>query len=270
MKNILTKIEVHYTYIIIALGFVLTGYFSNLIIFTSIIIIHELGHVLIGLYYKYPLDKIIIYPYGGITKFNTLINTNINKDLLLAISGIIMQSIYYIIITILYNNGYIREYIYNIFTIYHYAIFYFNIMPIIPLDGSKIVNLILSKYLNFNLSNKLSIVISLLTIIIILTSKIFEYNYSFIIILTLLMKNIYDTYKNIEYVYNKFVLERYLYNITYPHIKIINNTKHMYKNKRHYFNINNKIIKEKDYLNNLYNPKNKSFKKKPYNHLTNR
>ena len=44
MKIILSKIEFHYTFIIIALGFVLAGYFSNLIVFTSIIIIHELGH----------------------------------------------------------------------------------------------------------------------------------------------------------------------------------------------------------------------------------
>ena len=99
MKTILNKITFHYTFIITAIGFILTGYFSNLIIFTSIIIIHELGHYLIGLYYNYKVDKITIYPYGGITKFKTLINTNINKDLIISISGPIMQIIYYMIIT---------------------------------------------------------------------------------------------------------------------------------------------------------------------------
>lgn len=255
MKNILTKIEFHYTYIIIALGFILTGYFSNIITFTSIIIIHELGHVLTGLYYKYKIDKITIYPYGGMTRFNTLINTNINKDLLVALSGIIMQFLYYLIITILYTKGYIREYIYNIFTMYHSSILFFNILPIIPLDGSKIVNLILSKYLHFNLSNKLTIAISLITIITLLISRIFEYNYSFIIILSLLMKNIYDSYKNIEYIYNRFILERYLYKITYSQTKIIKNKKEMYKNKTHYFYINNKLLEEKEYLNKLYRTK---------------
>ena len=197
MKIILSKIEFHYTFIIIALGFVLAGYFSNLIVFTSIIIIHELGHIITGLHFKYKLDKVIIYPYGGMTKFNTIINTNINKDILVAISGVIVQSIYFILITILYTKGYIREYIYNLFTIYNKSILLFNILPIIPLDGSKIINLILSKYLYYNLSNKLTIIISFITIIIILITRIYEYNYSFIIILGLLMKNIYDFYKNI-------------------------------------------------------------------------
>ena len=198
MKIILSKIEFHYTFIIIALGFVLAGYFSNLIVFTSIIIIHELGHIITGLHFKYKLDKVIIYPYGGMTKFNTIINTNINKDILVAISGVIVQSIYFILITILYTKGYIREYIYNLFTIYNKSILLFNILPIIPLDGSKIINLILSKYLYYNLSNKLTIIISFITIIIILITRIYEYNYSFIIILGLLMKNIYDFYKNLE------------------------------------------------------------------------
>ena len=206
MKIILSKIEFHYTFIIIALGFVLAGYFSNLIVFTSIIIIHELGHIITGLHFKYKLDKVIIYPYGGMTKFNTIINTNINKDILVAISGVIVQSIYFILITILYTKGYIREYIYNLFTIYNKSILLFNILPIIPLDGSKIINLILSKYLYYNLSNKLTIIISFITIIIILITRIYEYNYSFIIILGLLMKNIYDFYQNLEYIYNKFLL----------------------------------------------------------------
>ena len=200
MKIILSKIEFHYTFIIIALGFVLAGYFSNLIVFTSVIIIHELGHIITGLHFKYKLDKVIIYPYGGMTKFNTIINTNINKDILVAISGVIVQSIYFILITILYTKGYIREYIYNLFTIYNKSILLFNILPIIPLDGSKIINLILSKYLYYNLSNKLTIIISFITIIIILITRIYEYNYSFIIILGLLMKNIYDFYKNLEYI----------------------------------------------------------------------
>ena len=237
MKIILSKIEFHYTFIIIALGFVLAGYFSNLIVFTSIIIIHELGHIITGLHFKYKLDKVIIYPYGGMTKFNTIINTNINKDILVAISGVIVQSIYFILITILYTKGYIREYIYNLFTIYNKSILLFNILPIIPLDGSKIINLILSKYLYYNLSNKLTIIISFITII---------------IILGLLMKNIYDFYKNLEYIYNKFILERYLYKITYPKKKIIKNKKKMYKNKSHYFYINNQLLKEDDYLRSIY------------------
>ena len=118
-----------------ALGLVLTGHFSNLFVFTSLIIVHEFGHVLIAIFFKYKVNKIVIYPYGGLTKFDNIINTDIYKDLIVAISGIMTQIIYFFVIYILYNNGIVREYIYNLFLIYHKSMLLFNLLPIIPLDG---------------------------------------------------------------------------------------------------------------------------------------
>ena len=115
MKNILNKVEFHYTFIVMIFGLVITGHFVNTIIFTSLIIVHEMGHVITFRLLKYDIDKIIIYPYGGLTKLNTKINTRIEDDLFGAISGIIMQCIYFGIIFFLYKNGiWIREYTYNL------------------------------------------------------------------------------------------------------------------------------------------------------------
>jgi len=255
MKNILTKIEFHYTFLLVALSLILTGHFPNLIIFTSLIIIHELGHFLTATTLKYKVEKITIYPYGGITKLNTLVNTKIEKDLLIAVSGIIVQSIYYITIKQIYLMGFIREYIYNLFTLYHYSMLIFNLLPILPLDGSKIVNLILSKYLNFNLANRLTVILSFITIIIILLGRYYEGNYSFILIIGVLLKNIYKFYSEISYIYNKFLLERYLYNINYKKKIIINDKNKMHKNKTHIINRRGEIIPEKTYLNKIFNKK---------------
>lgn len=252
MKNILTKIKFDNTFIIMAFGLVITGHFSNLIIFTSLIIIHELGHSIMAMLFKYKVKKIIIYPYGGITKLDTLINTNINKDLLVAASGLFFQSLYFIIIFFLYKEGIVREYIYNQFYLYHKSMFIFNILPIIPLDGSKIINLILSKYINFNLSNNLTVVISFITIIYILVNNIYEYNYSFLLVIGVILYNIYIFYKDINYIYQKFMLERYLYNINYNKIKIIRNKNKMYKNYSHFIEEKGKLIKESTYLSRFY------------------
>ena len=42
---------------------------------------------------KFNVDKIVIYPYGGLVKMNTPINTKINKELSVAVSGLIFQTI---------------------------------------------------------------------------------------------------------------------------------------------------------------------------------
>lgn len=238
-----------------ALGLVLTGHFSNLIIFTSLILIHELGHVITSMLFKYKIKKITIYPYGGITKLDTLINTNIEKDLFVSISGIIMQSIYFYILFLLYNNGIIREYIYHLFFIYHKSMFLFNMLPILPLDGSKIINLILSKYLNLNLANNLTVFISFTALIVLMVSNVFENNYSMLMVVGILLQNIWNYYKNIEYLYNRFTLERYLYNIRYKKLKVISDKNKMYKNKSHLFKINDILIEEKEYLKLFFDKK---------------
>ena len=246
------KVEFHYTFILIAISFILTGYFSNLIIFTSIILFHEMGHYIIAKLNHLNPKKIIIYPYGGITIINNLINTKIVKELLVAISGIIVQTIYYFIIIILYKNNLIRDYIFNIFTKYHYSILIFNILPIHPLDGSKILNLILSLYLPYKLVNKLNIVISILTGIIILFINYYTLNYTTILIISVIIDNLIKYYKNINYLFNKFLLERYLYKINLTKTKQITKIDNMYKEKYHIIKENNHYLTEKQYLNNHF------------------
>ena len=249
------KIEFHYTYILIALGFVLTGYFPNLIIFTSIIIIHELGHYIVAKFNKLNVEKITIYPYGGLVKMNNLINTSINKELFVAISGILFQIVYYLLITYLYKTGLIRDYIFNLFTMYNRSILVFNILPIHPLDGAKVLNLLLSKILPFNIANKINLIISVITLVTIILINYLEFNYTTFLILGIIIDNIIKNYQQLKYVFNKFLLERHIYNITYQKRKKINKISHMYKEKYHTIKENNTYITEKQALSHKFKGK---------------
>ena len=131
MKNI--SIKFHSTFLIMALGFVLTGYFVNLLILLNIILVHELGHYIICLIKKYPVKNLTIYPFGGLLKIEEFINRDIDDELLLATMGIIFQSLYFLIIHYLYIHAIVREYIYDIYKIYNYSILVFNILPILSL-----------------------------------------------------------------------------------------------------------------------------------------
>ena len=245
------KIELSYSFIFIVFSFIITGHFINFIIFFSIIFIHELGHIFIAKLFKVKINKIIFYPYGGITKLDYLININLYKELLISFGGFIFQLIYSFIVYYLYKVGFIREYVYLLFYKYTCSIFIFNMLPIIPLDGFKILNTIINYIFNYNLSNYISVVISFISIILFLYLNN-NFDYSFILILSILFKNIYEYLFNIKYLYNRFLLERYLYDIKYKDKKIINNKNNFYRNKNHYIKYNNSYKKEKDYLKMIF------------------
>ena len=235
----------HYSYIIMAFGYVISGYYINLIAITSLLLIHELGHYTAAKLLKFKVLKIVIYPFGGITKIHDLINKDINEEILVATSGVIFQFIFYLIIVYLNHINIIRDYTLNIYILYNNQIIFFNLMPIYPLDGSKIINLLLSKFFNYNLSNKLTIMISLIGMSLFILTSSYNHNYSYIMVLSVLIIYNYKFIKQLKYIYNKFLLERYLYNINYPKIKIINNGNKMYKNNSHIIKVNNNYITEK-------------------------
>lgn len=240
------KIEFHYTYIIMAISFILCGYLHNLLVFTSIILFHEFGHYLAAKINSFNVEKVIIYPYGGMLKMNNLINSDTNKEILVAISGVVNQLIYYFLVWVLYKNGFIREYIFNLFYIYNKSILFFNILPIYPLDGSKILNLFLYKVIPYNISNKMCIYISFLGLIKVISY--YKFNYTNVLIFGLVMNNIIKYYRELKYLFNKFLLERYIYRIRYIRCKRVKKIDYMFKDRYNLIKDINCYVTEREML----------------------
>lgn len=249
MKQILTF---HYTYYLMALSYVLAGYYLELIAITTLIIVHEFGHYITAKILDFRVEKITIYPFGGITKITDLINKDINSEILIASAGVIFQFLFYVSLIFLNKHNVIRDYTIEIYTLYNSQIIFFNLLSIYPLDGAKIINLLLSKIFSYNLSNKLTVIVSILSIVIMLMVNTYNHNYSYFMIISIILNYNYKYFTKLKYLYNKFLLERYLYNIKYSDIKVINNIGKMYKNKTHIIRDNQQYFSEKKYLSKYF------------------
>lgn len=246
IKKFLNKIEINnYTLILIFLCLI-TGLFKEFIVIFSLIIVHEFGHYILMYKYKYNIDKIIIYPFGGITKFDDVIDKPLYEEFLITIAGPLIQYLFYLLILLLHNKYYITDYIYNLYKNYNYSILIFNLLPIIPLDGSKIVNIILNKLFNFRISYSFNIIISFLTLLIFIYFTKCDSSY-FIILLFLIFQIIYSI-KYRKIIYYKFLLEKRLYKNKYSKYKKINKINKMYRNKKHLIKDKNMYISENNYL----------------------
>ena len=190
------------------------------------------------------INEIYIYPLGGISKFNMDLNISINKELLILINGPLFQHLAYLLLLMIIPNYK------DLINTYHYSILMFNLLPIYPLDGGKLIKLLLNKIMNYKSSLKLIINISyLVTIILLLTSN---KNISIFIMISLLLILITKEKNKMDYIYNKFLIERYLNNYNFKSLKIINNINNLYRDKSHLIYKNNKYIKEKEYLEKMY------------------
>ena len=220
-----------YTYIIVLLALI-TGQIKELLGLFIIILSHEFGHYFMSKIFKWNIDKIYLYPFGGLIKYNERIDKPFKEELLIAISGILNQFLVYLLFLLLNKYYFISDYFFNIIKNYNYSIILFNLIPIIPLDGSKILNIILNKLFNFRKSYIILNIISIILLIIF----IFKSNISLIIVILFLIYKIYLNIKNKDFVFNRFVLEKYLYPDDYKDIYIINNIKDMKRNKKHIIN----------------------------------
>ena len=237
IKNFLNKIYISkYTYFIILL-FLLCGLFKDIIIISILIIIHEFGHYLVSYYFKWNIDKINIYPFGGLIKYNEVIDKPLFEEFLISISGIIFQICIYIILIIFIKD----DKFLNLLNNYNYNILLFNIIPIIPLDGSKVINVLLNKVFNFRISYYLLLFISIIFNIFLLI------NYKNLLINSFLLYELFIYIKNKDYIFNKFLLEKYLYNDYHKYI-YINSIKKLKRNKRHLIKYKNNYISIKNYI----------------------
>jgi len=248
MMNLFNKFKINnYTYLFIFLCFI-CGFIKNITIIFAICIIHELGHIFFIKLFNYNIIKVELFPFGGFTTIDKKINSNINKDIMIAFGGILFQIILYLFIYLFKNNFNVITY--NLIINYNFILIIFNLLPIIPLDGNNIIHLLLEKFFSYHLSYYFNFVISIISLIFFFIIN-FLYNLDNYFIICFLLYKCFIYIKNYKYIRNRFLLERYLYDLEYN--KIDNHTKNineLKKNVLHFFNENNKYVVEKNKIKN--------------------
>lgn len=216
--------------------------------FSLIIIVHEIGHVLMGILFKWKIEKIIILPFGALTIFNEDLNRKLKEEFLIAIMGPMFQIIFTFF---LYYLG-VQNAVY-----YSISILCFNLLPIVPLDGSKLLNVFLNKITSFKRSHAFIIMISFLTMFMVIINT--DFNLIFILILFFLFMRVFLEIKNHDSLFNRFLLERYLKSYRFKKIKKINSqdVRKMKRDYTHLFYAGFKYVSEREVLKKRFDFKGK-------------
>ena len=244
MKNLF---KIHpFTYFI-CLTILLSGYFNYFLIISIILIIHDLGHIMLIKLFKYKIKEVEILPFGSHINTNISPNSKTLELFFISLAGIVFQLLLFPLIYSL--NGVIINHIsYNIFLKYNRLLIIFNLLPIIPLDGSKILQSILENFFSYK---KVLVIINIISIIGIIIFIIYQTLYSLnaYLILGFLGYKTYELIKNTGYLFNQFILSRYLDVRKNRKVKYVKELKEIYKNRYNF--INGKS--EEKVISNLFN-----------------
>ena len=233
------RVKIHLFYYLVAFIVIITGHFWEFLILSSLIIVHECGHVLMAQYYRWNIEKILLLPFGGLIIFKEKINKPLKEELMILLAGPCSQIIFYKCLNPFFTSPTL--------TSYHYLLLLFNFLPIIPLDGSKLFNIICNKLFPFKTSHLLTIYLSFIFFLVLF---FLDFNLITFLIFGFLIIKVIKEYKDHQFIFNKFLVERTIYNFSFSNIKIIKglNLSKMFRDYFHLFKVESKVYNETEIL----------------------
>ncbi len=209
--NVLSKFKIHPLFwVVIAIG-VMTAHFKELLLLFGIVLVHELGHAFAAAYYRWRIKHIQLLPFGGVVEMEEHGNKPLKEEMAVILAGP-LQHIWMISVSyLLFKNGWINEEWYHLLLWNNITILAFNLLPIWPLDGGKIVLNLLSNWLPFLQAHRFMLYISGVVFIIAVSIGMAANtaNITMWMIVCFLAVSMYLEWKQRQYTFIRFLLERY-------------------------------------------------------------
>lgn len=235
------------------------GYLNEYLIFALTIFVHECGHLTMAAFYKWKFERLRLFAFGGIMEFQGELNKPNIEDLFVSSGGVIFNFIAFLIL--LFFRERVGPYV-NL-TLYNYAmstqlfVMLFNLIPLPPLDGSRLVNTILCFFLPYKTVLRL---MKRINVLLIFTFTIVTILYDFRQIYIIMSFLIYSTIrynKEIYFLFQRFLLQKKMYintDLPYKIVKISNNSLEdsFYRGYFNTFQINHRFHDEASWLKLKY------------------
>ena len=197
-------------WIVIALA-IATGYFLEVCLLLAIIFIHEMGHAAAASFFSWRIKKITLLPFGGVAEMDEHGNRPLKEETIVVLAGPLQHVWMVAAAYVLFTVHLIPEDLFKLFINYNVMIFVFNLFPIWPLDGGKLVFLLLSLKNSFPSAHRLTLLISffslsLFSVTILLASPS---NINVWVVIGFLFFSLYHEWKQRRFIFMRFLLERY-------------------------------------------------------------
>ncbi|MCD7949355.1 MAG: hypothetical protein LUG12_03705 [Erysipelotrichaceae bacterium] len=221
--NFFRKWHIHYASIIYLLLALLVHQLIYYLLAMLLVIIHEFCHYLMACYFHYHVEKIEILPFGAFLNINDIYTHSIICEACVILAGPCSHIFIYFVINLLPLSFY-KNYLLSM----NKLILLFNLLPIYPLDGGRLISLLLQAMMDLKTALYFHLKLSILSLCIL---SVFYFQYQALIVIC--------------YLY----FQQILY---YHYIPIFLRTSYLYMDNKQNKTIIHKQLKYRRDYNNYY------------------
>ncbi|ALC89802.1 stage IV sporulation protein FB [Bacillus sp. FJAT-18017] len=190
---------------------VVTAHFQELCMLLFIIFIHEIGHAFAAAMFSWRIKRITLLPFGGVAEMDEHGNRPLKEETIVILAGPVQHVWMIAAAYILHSSGLILDSTFELFLEYNMMILVFNLLPIWPLDGGKLLFLGLSLWKPFPEAHRWALIASFAALIVFTLGilVIAPLHLNSWIIAGFLYFTLFFEWKQRHYVFMRFLLERY-------------------------------------------------------------
>lgn len=199
------------------LASIVTGYFVELLTLFAIVLVHELGHVFAAKGFGWTVREVKLLPFGGVAEVEDGSGLPAREEALVAIAGPLQNAWMAGAAWVLGQTGlwhldwaaYVCQ--------ANIMIGLFNLLPILPLDGGKLMQAALSRTLTFHgtliWGTRISLLFSALMIVgafvpAVLSKNAIHLNLNLVAVGLFLLLTNWTAYRNIPFLFLRFLTNR--------------------------------------------------------------
>lgn len=152
-----TKLEINYVIFFVLIISIIMGEWSTFLICFIFVLLHEWTHYIVAILFGYKVDKMELNLWGGVLNMEDYV-LKPSHEMVILIAGPLVNLINALIFSFVYQ--YINHPIIKEIVFVNTVLGTFNLIPVSPLDGGKIIRLYLSYFIGYGKAIKISLIFS--------------------------------------------------------------------------------------------------------------
>lgn len=210
LRKLLPYFSIHPTLVAFVLISFLTGTFIQLFMIIFIVTIHELGHFFAAKYFGWRIERVVLWAFGGVMITDEFMTRPAKEELIVIVSGPLQHGFLFLFIFTLQHVTSIPDPIIAQMYYYNAAILLFNLLPIYPLDGGKLILLLWSSFTAYRQAYRFVLVFSFVIAMVILTMQFFIFSFTLTatLLIIFLLLELHKYWRHEYFTFMRFLLYR--------------------------------------------------------------